>query len=311
MLNNTTNNTFNNINTNTHMNTNDMNLNTINSIVSARLITGKPAISAALERQHHHIIAASGAESSAVRAPSARLFAKGGLVSDAFNIVNGMGVYLRKKGNSVPDMAGTTYQLATDIDEIQREFDTRRDQLDALIAQIRNQYESLVASGMASLGYLRMEVEYPAVEQFLSDFRFELRWLGQPAGIEGTVLGAVSRETAARIRASSAQNANSMLTEAHLNLISTAVEEMGDVVTALTQGKRLRQERLDKLAKLSDDLQRKNWLQLPAISALADKLRQLHVQADELPTEDDRKNHAKQIAAAQRQASATLAELGL
>jgi len=168
-----------------------------------------------------------------------------------------------------------------------------------------------VLSVYQSLGFLRMEVEYPAVEHFLADFRFELRWLGQPAGIDGTVLGAVSRETAARIRATSAQNADNMLTEAHLNLISTAVEEMGDVVAALTEGKRLRQERLDRLAKLSDDLTRKNWLKMPAIADLATKLRSLHVQADELPTEDDRKSHAKQVAAAQQQAAATLAELGL
>lgn len=290
---------------------NTMNLNTINSIVTARLITGKPAVSAVLERQHRDIISRSGADAAAVRAPSGRLFAKGGLVADAFNVINGMGTYLRKKGNAVPDMAGTTYQLATDIDAIQAEFDTRRDLLDDLIGKIRNQYESLVAHGRMSLGHLTSEVVYPDVNEFLNEFRFELRWLGQPAGIEGTVLGAVSQETAARIRATSQQNANDMLTEAHLRLIATAVDEMGEVVTALSEGKRLRQERLDRLSKLSDDLQRKNWLGMPEITDLARKLRELHVQSTDIPSEDDRKQHAKRIDVAKQQAAATLADLGL
>lgn len=303
-------NTINTMSNNTNTNTN-MQLSTINSIVTARLITGKPSVSAVLERQHREIISRSGADAAAVRAPSGRLFAKGGLVSDAFNVINGMGLFLRKRGNAVPDMAGTTYQLATDIDAIQAEFDTRRDALDGLLSQIRQQYESLVAQGRLSLGHLTSEVVYPDVEEFVSDFRFELRWLGQPSGIEGTVLGAVSKETAARIRASSQQNASDMLTESHLRLIGTAVDEMTDVIAALSEGKRLRQERLDRLIKTAEDMQRKNWLGIPQITDLAAKLRGLHVQACELPTEDDRKGHAKAIEAAKQQAANTLAALGL
>lgn len=286
-------------------------LDTINSIVMARLLTGKPSVSAKLERQHENIVSASGAESDAVRAPSGRLFAKGGLVADAFSIINGMSVILRKKGNAVPDMVGATYLQAEDIDEIQKEFDERNDKLDQLKAQIRQQYASLVAAGQSHLGTLKNEIMYPTVDEFLDDFRFQLKWLGQPQGIEGTVLGAVSRETAARVRAASQKDAQSMLTEAHGRLVQTAIAEMGDVVTALTTGKRLRQERLDKLSRLADEIESKNWLKLPELHDTVAKLRELHVDASEIPLEDDRKKHAARIEAAREDASKTLASLGL
>jgi hypothetical protein len=86
---------------------------------------------------------------------------------------------------------------------------------------------------------------------------------------------------------------------------------MTDVIAALSEGKRLRQERLDRLIKTAEDMQRKNWLGIPQITDLASKLRGLHVQACELPTEDDRKGHAKAIEAAKQQAANTLAALGL
>jgi len=286
-------------------------LNTVNSVVIARLVTAKPSISAKLERQHKAIIANAFADESAVRAPSGRLFAKGGLVSDAFNLINGMSLFLRKKGNPVPDMVGTTYQLADDIDDIQKEFDERRDKLDQLLNTIRSQYDTLVEAGQRKLGNLMHEVEYPNVDEFISEFRFEIKWLGQPSGIQDTVLGAVSRETAARIRAASKQSADDMLTEAHARLVENAITEMGDVALALTQGQRLRQERLDRLSKLADEIEQKNWLKLPQLHDTVRRLRSLHCQATDLPTEQERKDKAKAIELAKADATKTLAELGL
>lgn len=285
----------------------------INSIVVCRLITGKPSTSAKLPEQHADILLRSGAADGAVRAPSARLFARGGAVSEAFATINGMSLYLRKKGNSVPDQPGTTYQLATGIDGIQKEYDERRDALDSQLATIRRDYDELIAAGRSSLGDLDREVAWPPVLDFLSQFRFELRWLGQPSAIgDSTLIGAVSRETAARVRAASQSAAAGMLTEAHGNLLRDACAEMADVIEKLTTGKRLRQERLDRLAEVAAELESKNWLQLPGLAATASQLRELHkVAASDLPTAAERRDHADKVGRAMHDANVTLASLGL
>ena len=118
-------------------------------------------------------------------------------------------------------------------------------------------------------------------------------------------MGAVSKETAARIR-STQQTTEDTLKEAHGNLVRDAVNEMADVVDALLKGKRLRQERIDKLSKASEEIHRKNWLQLPELTALVNTLRDLTVDPSEL-----RREHADKVVVAKEEAEKTLAALGV
>tara|TARA_R110000765_G_scaffold381554_1_gene472798 strand:- start:120 stop:989 length:870 start_codon:yes stop_codon:yes gene_type:complete len=286
-------------------------LNIINSIIEARYKTGKPTMSAKLMEQHQRIIFQNGASGDAVGAPPAKLFAKGGPITDARNIINNFGLFIRDKGMPVPDKVGWTFQKAEDVDDIQSEFDGKRDELDRLLLEIRGRYDTLVAEGGKRLGQLVDEVRYPDVEEFLDDFKFKLRWSGTSTDISKTgVMGAVSSETAARIRATQ-QTTEDTLKEAHGHLVRDAVNEMADVVEALLKGKRLRQERIDKLAKASEEIHRKNWLQLPELTSLVNTLRDLTIDTSEIPTEELRREHARKVDDAKSEAEKTLAALGV
>jgi len=287
-------------------------LTTLNSILMVRLVTGKPKLSATLETTHKKIAYANGADEKFVRAPSAKLFVtKGNAIGEVNNLINGMSIFLKKKGMSVPDFDGTTYQQATDADDIQAEFDTRRDAIDGLLAEIRRDYDSYVSEALKHINGFRSEVEWPTVDEFIGGYKFDLKWLGQPQSIEGTVLAKVSSETAARVRASSEQSVNQMLLEAHGGCISAAIAEMGEAITALTKGQRLRQERFDRLESCAEELRNKNWLNLPELDAVIDLLKPCIIQADTLPEPYQRREHAKRIAEAKAAAEKTLTDLGL
>jgi len=288
------------------------NLTSINSILMVRLITGKPKLSATLERTHKQIAYANGADESFVRAPSAKLFeTKNNAIGQVNNLINGMGLYLKKRGMSVPDFDGTTYQQAINADEIQLEFDKRKDQIDGLLREVHENYQSYVNEGHKHISGFRDEVQWPTADEFVNGYKFELKWLGQPQSIENSVLSAVSSETAARVRASSEQAVSQMLLEAHGGTIEAAIREMGDTIEALTKGSRLRQERFDRLETCMDDLRNKNWLNLPELDSIIDALKPCIVGADTLPENHQRRDHAKKLAEAKRTAEKTLTDLGL
>lgn len=294
------------------MNNEMHNLTTINSVIMVRLITGKPKLSATLEATHKQIAFAKGADKDFVRAPSAKLFkTKDNAIAEINNTINGMGVYLKKKGMSVPDFEGTTYQQAINADEIQREFDERRDKIDALLKEVYDNYQSFVNEGYKHINGFRDEVQWPTADEFVSGYKFELKWLGQPQSIEGSVLSAVSNETAARVRASSEKAVSQMLLEAHGETIENAINEMGKTIEALTKGSRLHGSRFTHLESCVNDLRQKNWLKLPELDAVIDALKPCIVEADTIPNSYQRLEHAKKLEAAKRTAENTLTALGL
>ena len=288
-------------------------LTTINSVIMVRLVTGKPALSAKLEKTHQQIAYAKGADEKAIRAPSAKLFqTRGNAIGEINNIINGMAVYLKKKGMSVPDFDGTTYQQANDADEIQSEFDKRRDQLDALLNEVHTNYQSYVNEGLKHIAAFNDEVEWPTADEFIGGYRLELKWLGQPQSIANSVLSSVSTETAARVRASSEQSVSRMLLEAHGQTISETIEEMGRTIEALTKGQRLKQARFNAMQDRIGDLKNKNWLNLPQLDAIIDMLKPcVDAQVSDFPESHQRRAHAKSIAIAKAEAEKVLTELGL
>ena len=294
------------------MNNTMHNLTSINSVIMVRLLTGKPRLSATLESTQRAIVLAKGADKEFVRAPSAKLFkTKDNAIAEINNTINGMGVYLKKMGMSVPDFEGTTYQQAVNADDIQREFDTRRDKIDALLNEVYTNYDHYVAEGQKHINGFRDEVQWPTADEFINGYKFDLKWLGQPQSIENSVLSAVSNETAARVRANSQQAVSQMLLEAHGETIENAINEMGKTIRALTEGSRLHASRFTHLESCVDDLRKKNWLNLPELDSIIDALKPCIVDADTLPENHQRIEHAKKLEAAKRTAENTLTALGL
>tara|TARA_Y100001937_G_scaffold26125_1_gene37461 strand:+ start:1294 stop:2160 length:867 start_codon:yes stop_codon:yes gene_type:complete len=285
-------------------------LNIINSIVEARYRTGKPCMSAKLEATARQIVSRNGASEDAINAPSGKLFAAGGPITKARSIINGFSAYLKKRGMPVPQKAGWTYQRVDQVDEIQAEFDSRRDELDVLLQEIRERYPTLQRQGAMAVGALSMEMTWPDPEEFISEFTFSLGWSGTATNISTNIMAAVSKETAARLRASQLTSEDS-LKEAHAGVVEDAIKEMKGVIDMLVNGQRLKQARLDKLAAASDELRNKNWLRIPEMTDLMNTLRSLAIDKDGIPTKELRRDHAKKVDRAMSKAEETLSALGV
>ena len=285
-------------------------LNIINSIVEARYRTGKPCMSAKLEATARQIVSRNGASEDAINAPSGKLFAAGGPITKARSIINGFSAYLKKRGMPVPQKAGWTYQRVDQVDEIQAEFDKQRDELDVLLQEIRERYPTLQRQGAMAVGALSMEMTWPDPEEFISEFTFSLGWSGTATNISTNIMAAVSKETAARLRASQLTSEDS-LKEAHAGVVEDAIKEMKGVIDMLVNGQRLKQARLDKLAAASDELRNKNWLRIPEMTDLMNTLRSLAIDKDGIPTKELRRDHAKKVDRAMSKAEETLSALGV
>jgi len=292
----------------------------LNSILIAKVSTAKPSLTRSLPKQLTDLCRRAGVDEAEVNAPSVKVV-KSELVREAFKLINGMTPFLRKgkegvtgsklaKGLAVDEINGATYIKAADVEGIQKEFDARRSQLDKLLNQIGNQYDSLIRERLAEIGLLADEVEVPSREEFLADFGFDLEFRSVDSGVSNAVLDQVSGEVAARLRANNAKVQNEFKA-AHAQPIRTCISELTETIGQLVDGKRLRQERLDKVVAAAADMREQNWLGLPDLSGLATKLEGLAAKKEDLPTAADREKHAVKAKAVKAEAESVLAGFGI
>jgi hypothetical protein len=292
----------------------------LNSILIAKVSTAKPSLTRSLPKQLTDLCRRAGVDEAEVNAPSVKVV-KSELVKEAFKLINGMTPFLRKgkvgvtgeqlsKGLAVDEINGATYIKAADVEGIQKEFDARRSNLDKLLDQIGNQYDSLIRERLAEIGNLRFEVEVPSREEFLADFGFDLEFRSVDSGVSNAVLDQVSGEVAARLRANNAK-VQDEFRAAHAQPIRTCISELTETIGQLVDGKRLRQERLDKVVAAAADMREQNWLGLPDLSGLATKLEGLAAKKEDLPTAADREAHADKAKAVKAEAENVLAGFGI
>lgn len=292
----------------------------LNSILIAKVSTSKPTLTRSLPKQLTDLCLRAGVDEKEVKAPSTAIV-KSDLVKESFKLINGMTPFLRKgkegltgeklkKGLSVDDIVGASYVKAADVEAIQKEFDARRSNLDRLIESIGNQYGDLICERLAKLGGLRFEIEIPSCEEFLADFGFGIEFRSLGAGVSNDVLDQVSGEVAARLRANNAK-VQDEFRAAHAQPIRTCISELTETIGQLVDGKRLRQERLDKVVAAAADMREQNWLGLPDLSGLATKLEGLAAKKEDLPTAADREAHADKAKAVKAEAENVLAGFGI
>lgn len=292
----------------------------LNSILIAKVSTSKPTLTRSLPKQLTDICRRAGVDEKEVKAPSTAIV-KSDLVQESFKLINGMTPFLRKgkegvtgeklkKGLAVEDIVGASYVKAADVEAIQKEFDARRSNLDRLIESIGNQYGDLIRERLARLGGLRFEIEIPSCEEFLADFGFGIEFRSLGVGVSNDVLDQVSGEVAARLRANNAK-VQDEFRAAHAQPIRTCISELTETIGQLVDGKRLRQERLDKVVAAAADMREQNWLGLPDLSGLATKLEGLAAKKEDLPTAADREAHADKAKAVKAEAESVLAGFGI
>lgn len=269
-----------------------------NSVLRAKVITGKPCLSSKLPKQLKEICQRAGVSEDDIHAPSTKVI-KSDLVSEAFSLINGMTPFLRdgKEGRTgvklvkgLPSELGISYVRSADVALIQAEFDLRRSLLDKLLRKIGDQFDALIETRCAALKVLANEVELPTKEEFLSDFEFDLLFLSADQGVPSAILDQVEKETADRLRANN-KKAEDSFRQAHAKPVEAAINTLAESIGKLSEfggkNKRFRQERIDKILQAASDLREQNWLGLPELTGLASKLEELKANRDDVVATDE------------------------
>lgn len=285
----------------------------LNSIVACRLETHKPPLSQRLEQTREQIVSDHGATSSSIKAPAAKLFATSGSpISEAHNIINGMSLFLRDHKRGLPTgFKGTTYHRAVHVDEIQAEFDKRERQLRVCLRKIESGFDALRDQGRSLIAGFANEVEWPTPSAFVADYTFKLHWLSAPSAIGDDVLSGVTSEVRARIVASSQESSRRDLLNAHAAPVRDVIDFLVESIEQIRHGKRLRQERFDRIAAAADTLADCNWLNLPELNRVVAQLKPCAVLDAPSMTKEERGEAADRIEEARRVAVKTLSDLGI
>ena len=285
----------------------------INSLVLCKLSSTAPSTSVLHKSATAQLARSNGATKKAARVHATLVERRGSAVGKAAALVQTTQKAIRKLALPCPSIEGASYVQARHVDDVQRIVDDASAKLADIRRDIVAEWPTLVASAAAALGDLANTVEWPQAADFAGRFTLSIIWLGQPAPVSGTVLEAVSSETAARVRASSEAAVQRDLLEAHGAPVRDLIGELAETVDQVRNGLRLRSERFDRIRAAADEIASKNWLQLPELDTLVESLRQSVVGIDDAAalSKTQRLDAADAVEAARRKAADTLASLGL
>jgi len=291
----------------------NINLNTINSIVLAKLSSTAPSTSIAHKAASRRLAHQSGATSSAARVRATIVDRRGSAVGRAAALVASTQAAIRRLALPCPSVEGASYVQARDVAAVQEIFDNATAKLSAIRREIVAEWPSLTSAAKGNLGDLAAEIAWPDAEDFAGRFTVSLTWLGTPAPIAGTVLAGVSAEVAARVRASSERAISDDLLAAHGAPVRDLIAALAESVDQVRNGQRIRQERFENIRAAADDIASKNWLALPQLDVLVAALRESVEDVTDASslTSAGRSAAADRIATAKRVAESTLADLGL
>lgn len=285
----------------------------INSLVLCKLSSTAPSTSVLHKQATNKLAASNAAKQKAARVHATLVERKGTAVGKAAALVQDTQRKIRHFALPCPSIEGASYVQARHVDDVQQIADEAAAKLRVIRQDIASEWPHLVAAARADLGALAAGVEWPTAEEFAGRFTLSLTWLGQPAPVAGTALEAVSRETAARVRASSEAAVRRDLLEAHGAPVRELVAELAKTVDQIQHGQRLRTERFDRIRAAADEIASKNWLQLPELDSLVQSLRQSVEGVTDAASlsSGERTRAAAAVEDARRHAADVLAGLGL
>lgn len=286
--------------------------NTINSIVLAKYGTHAPSTSVKLKETSTRVARIAHAETTATRTFGTIARRTNSAIGEAAALLNNTSKEIRRGALPCPVIRGASYVKAEDVANVQEIFDEAEEELEVIKRRIVSQWPTLRTEAEQALGDLASEVEWPEAQDFADRFSIELSWLAIPAPVDDTVLGAVSDEVAARVRASSAGSVKDMFLEAHGAPLKELITQLAGTVKQMREGKRLCQARFDNIAAAAQRLHTLNWLQLPEVDQLVDELLStIDVTDASALSSEQRVDVVDKVAAAEATARETLTSLGL
>lgn len=244
----------------------NLNLNTLNSLVTLSVTTRQPSWSFRDKRATERLRSVNGGGTARV---NDNLWEKTGHLSDASRIITTAAAKLREFG--LPQSKGGVYYIQRrDIGDIQAVADIAASALAEAKVGIVRDFPEILAANQARVSLGGAKVKWPASGEILAaKFGLEVRWTSAPAVIQGDVLAGLTDEVAARVRAASEAQVEADFRAAHGAPLEDLLSQVGEAIEQLSAGKRLRSERFAALQAAAERLGRLNWLDLPSLSAVS------------------------------------------
>lgn len=181
------------------------------------------------------------------------------IVAKAAEKIRGLGLPQRRRGDY--------YLKREDVVTVYAIRDEAEAKLVPVRARIVADYPEILAENQARVARLDGDaaVKWPATGEGLANrFFIEVSITAGPTPFD-PVLGEVSDEVAARIRAASQAQVEADLRAAQAAPVADLLTEIEAAIGALSTGQRLRTERIAKVAGAAERLARLNWLSVPEI----------------------------------------------
>lgn len=195
-----------------------------------------------------------------------------------------------------------------------------RDKAEAALVPVRARivadYPNILASNQERIDRLdpTANIKWPATGHDLAnEFFVEVAITAGPTPFD-PVLGEVSDEVAARIRAASHAQVEADLRAAQSAPVADLLSEIEAAISALATGKRLRTERIEKVANAAERLARLNWLEVPEIDRVVAEIKtatSVAVQDAAALSSSERDTLAADLKQSVKSTQSALAALGL
>lgn len=189
------------------------------------------------------------------------------IVSKAAERIRDLGLPQRRRGDY--------YLKREDVPKVYAIRDKAEATLVPVRARIVAEYPQILAENQARVARLdgAANIKWAATGHDLANrFFVEVSITAGPTPFD-PVLGEVSDEVAARIRAASQAQVEADLRAAQSAPVSDLLAEIEAAIVALSTGKRLRTERIEKVASAAERLARLNWLEVPEIDKVVAEIK--------------------------------------
>lgn len=233
---------------------------------------------------------------------------RGTAIGRAVSLQNGLGESIRK--HCLPCPVGGYYTKVRDIELIQNLYDDAVIALDDIKDDIIHEFPDIISRVRQDLGKFAEQIELPTATEVSSKFTITLRYVNEPAPLDGVMTG-LSAEVANRVAAESRAAVQDMLRAAHAGPLADLRRMLNDIADKLRNAERLHLTQFDHLASELNRVAKLNVLDLPEINDILGQAKNIVSQKRDGLSNDDRVEIAAAAESTASMATSIIDALGL
>lgn len=279
-----------------------------NSLVMVYYSTTAPRTTVLNRSATGQIITRAQATKHSARVYNTILNTRGTAIGRAVSLQNGLGESIRK--HCLPCPVGGYYTKVRDIELIQNLYDDAVIALDDIKDDIIHEFPDIISRVRQDLGKFAEQIELPTATEVSSKFTITLRYVNEPAPLDGVMTG-LSAEVANRVAAESRAAVQDMLRAAHAGPLADLRRMLNDIADKLRNAERLHLTQFDHLASELNRVAKLNVLDLPEINDILGQAKNIVSQKRDGLSNDDRVEIAAAAESTASMATSIIDALGL